>query len=85
VGKKKKKKKQSAHPEQPRVAQPGPTAGSRAEEETGGGVISGMRGMITQGGPEGTGWLGRRRPLWQWALWIAGIIGLYQLYAHLAE
>jgi hypothetical protein len=82
---KKKKGKQSTQPEHSRVTQPEPAAGSRAEEETSGGVISGMRGLIVQGGPEGRGWLRRRRPLWEWALWIAGIIGLYQLVAHLTD
>ena len=51
-------------------------------EGEGGGMMIGMRSLISGAKPVKEGFFSRRRTLAEWLLWFAGLIGLYYLYQY---
>ena len=52
-------------------------------EVEGGGMMIGMRSLISGGKPVKEGFFSKRRTLAEWLLWLAGLIGLYYLYQYI--
>jgi len=53
------------------------------DESEGGGMMIGMRTLISGGKPVKEGFFSKRRTLAEWLVWFAGLFGLYHLYQYI--